>query len=126
MLSNLTNAKESWSLAFLKLKCRWGNRIIQLSCKIDFTLEIRFPDFHLKKFQKYDNSIVETCRMLSNLMNEQELASFIVLKLKYRWRDRIIQPLCRSGSLEEIRSPLFNLRIFQKSEKSTGEASRMY
>ena len=35
--------------------------------------------------------------------------------------DQIIQAFCRIGSSQEIRTPLFNLRKFQKPEKSTAE-----
>ena len=36
--------------------------------------------------------------------------------------DRVTQPFCKIGSHQEIRSPLLNLRKFQKIEKSTDES----
>ena len=54
-------------------------------------------------------------------MINEEFGSFKFLKLKYRMGDQIIQPFCTIGSPQEIRSPLFTLRIFQETEKSTAE-----
>ena len=54
-------------------------------------------------------------------MNDEEFESFKFLKLKYRRGDQIFKPFCRIGSHQEISSPLFNLRKFQKIDKSTGE-----
>ena len=59
-------------------------------------------------------------------MNDKEFGSFKLLKLKHRRGDQIIQPFCRIGSLQEIRSPLFNLISFQKAEKSTAESCTMH
>ena len=54
-------------------------------------------------------------------MNDKEFGSFKLVKLKYKKGDQIIQPFCRIGSLQEIRSPFVNLSKFQKAEKSTAE-----
>ena len=59
-------------------------------------------------------------------MNDRKFGSLKLLKLKYRSVDQIIQPFCRIGSPQEIRSPLFNLMSFQKTEKSTAELFRMH
>ena len=50
-------------------------------------------------------------------MNDEEFGSFKFLKLKYRRGEQIIQLFCRIGFPEEIRSPLFNLKKFQKAKK---------
>ena len=55
-------------------------------------------------------------------MNDEEFESLKFLELKYRIENQIIQPFCRVGSTQEIKSPLFNFRKFQKIEKSTGES----
>ena len=59
-------------------------------------------------------------------MNDEEFGSLKLLKLKYRRGNQIIQLFCRIASPQEIRSPLFNLQKFQKSEKSIPESCRMY
>ena len=60
-------------------------------------------------------------------MNDNELGSFKFLKLKYRrGGDQIIQIFCRTGSPQEIRTPIFNFRKFQKPEKKTGDSYRMH
>ena len=58
-------------------------------------------------------------------MNEEEIASRKILKLKYRRGDQILQTFCKIGSLPDIRSPLFNLRKFQDSEESLPNSCRM-
>ena len=40
--------------------------------------------------------------------------------------DQIIQPFCRIGSPQGIRSPLFTLKVLQETEKSTAESIRTY
>ena len=50
-------------------------------------------------------------------MNGEEFGSLKSLKLKYRREDQIIQPFSRIGFPQEVRSPLFNLRKFQKAKK---------
>ena len=61
-----------------------------------------------------------------NLINDNEFGSFKVLKLKNRNGDQIIQTFRRIGSLKEIRSPLFNLEKFKKSDKSSSELYRAH
>ena len=59
-------------------------------------------------------------------MNDAKFGSFKCLMLKYRRGDQIIQPFCRIGSLQEIRSRLFKLRKLSKTVKSTAESCRMH
>ena len=120
------NDKEFGSFKLLKLKYRRWDQIIQLFCRIGSPIEIRWPIFNFKKFLKTEKSTVESWRMHSNLMNDEEFGSFKFLKLKYRRGDQIIQPFCRIGSPQEIRSPLFNLMNFQKAEKGTAESYKMH
>ena len=55
-------------------------------------------------------------------MIDKEFGCFKFLKLKYRKQDQIIKPFCKIGSLQEIRSPLFNVRKIKKIKKSTSES----
>ena len=110
------------SFKFLKLKYRKGDKIIQPFCRIGITQEIRSPLFNLKKFKTTDESTAKSCRTYWNLTNDKELRSLKFLKLKYRKGDQIIQPFCTTSSHQEIRSPVFNLKKFQKIDKSTGES----
>ena len=123
---NLRNDKEFGSFKFLKLKYRMGDKIIQPFCRIGLPQEIRSTLFNLRKFQKTEKTYCESCRKRWNLMNEEEFESFKFLKLKFRRGDQIIQPFCRIGSPQEIMSPLFNLRKFQKTEKSTAKSCRTH
>ena len=123
---NLLDDEEFGSLKFLKLKYRRGDQIIQPLCRIGSPQEIRSPLFHLRKFEKTDKSTAESSSMHWNLPDDEEFGSLKFWKLKYRKGDQIIQPFCRIGSPQEIRSPLFNLRKFAKNEKSTAESSRMH
>ena len=59
-------------------------------------------------------------------MNDEEFVCLKFLKLKHRRGDQIIQLFCRIGSPQEIRSPLFNLRKSQITEKSTTEPCRTH
>ena len=126
MHCNVTNTKEVWSFKCLILKYRRGDQIIQPFCTIGSPQEIRSLLFNLRKFSNTDKSTAELCRMHWNIMNYEELGFFKCLALKYRRRDKIIQPFCRIGSSQEIRSPLFNLRKFSKIDKSTAESWRMH
>ena len=121
---NLMNDDEFGSLKFLKLKYRRGDEIIQLFWRIVSSQEMRSPLFNLRKFQKAEKSTAESYRMHWNLMNNKEFGSFKLLKFKYRRGHQLIQLFCRIGSPLEIRSPLFNLRKFQKPEKSMAESCR--
>ena len=123
---NLMNDKEYGSFKFLKLKYRRVDQIIQPFCKSGSPQEIRFSLFNLKKFEKNEKNTAESCRMHWNLMNDDEFGSFKLLKFKYRRGDQIIQLFYRIGSPQEIRSPLFNLRKFQKPEKSSTASCRTH
>ena len=63
--------------------------------------------------------------MHRNLMNDQKFGFIKLLKLKYRMGDQIIRTFCKIGSLQKIRSSLFNLQKLEDSEKSTPESCRM-
>ena len=88
--------------------------------------QIRSPLFNLRKFSETDKSTAASCRMHWNIMNYQEFGSLKCSKLKYRRRDQIIQSFCRIGSPQEIRSPLFNLKKFSKTDKSTAGSCKMH
>ena len=45
-------------------------------------------------------------------MNDDEFAPTKFLKLKYRKGDQIIQPFCRIGLPQDVRSPFFNFGKF--------------
>ena len=123
---NLMNDEGFGSLKCLKLKKKRGDQIIQPFCRIGSPQEIRSPLFNLMNFQKAEKGTAESYKMHWNLMNDKEFGSFKVLKLKYRRGDQIIEPFCRIGSSQKIRSSLFNLRKFQKPEKSTAESCRTH
>ena len=115
MHSNLLNDEEFGSLKFLKLKCRRGDQIIQPFCRIGSSQDISSPFINLRKFLKTEKSTAESCRMHSNLLNDEEFGSLKFLKLKYRRGDQIIQPFCRIDPFlppppKENRSPLINLK----------------
>ena len=80
------------------------------------------PLFNLRKFQKIGKSTGESIGTQWGPMNQEEFESFKFLELKYRKVDQVIQPFCRIRSFQEIRSPLFHLEKFQKSQKCTGES----
>ena len=76
----------------------------------------------MKIWQKY-------CWLMQNALKYnkwQKFGSFKCLTLKYRREDQKIQPFCRVGSPQEIRSPLFNLSKFWKPQKSIAELYRMH
>ena len=52
--------------------------------------EIRLALFNLYKFQDSEKSTPKSCRKLWNLMDEEEIVSIKLLKLKYRRGDQII------------------------------------
>ena len=58
-------------------------------------------------------------------MNHEEFESRKVLKLKYKREDEIIDFL-QNWFPPEIRSPLFNMKKFQGSEKNTPQSCRMH
>ena len=124
MNGNLMKDEEFGSLKLLKLKYRIRKQLIQQVCRIGFHQEIRSPLCNLRKFEKSEKIIPESCRMRWNLISDEEFGSLKLLKLKYRRGDQIIQPFCRVGCPKEIRSPLFNLGKFDKSEKGSPEWCR--
>ena len=79
---NQLDDEEFGSLKFLKLKYRRGDQIIQHFCKISSPVEIRFPLFNLRKFQKTEKINAESCRMHESLLDDEEFGSFKFLKLK--------------------------------------------
>ena len=119
MNGNLMKDEEFGSLKLLKLKYRIRKQLIQQFCRIGFHQEIRSPLCNLRKFEKSEKIIPESCRMHWNLMSDGEFESLKLLKLKYRRGDQIFQRFCRISFPQEIRAPLFNLREFEKSEKIT-------
>ena len=123
---NLINDEKFGSFKFLKLKYRREDQIIQLFCRIGSPQERRLPFFNLSKILKAETSTADWCWMHWILMNDQEYGSFKFLKSKYRRGDKIIQPFCRIGSPQAITSPLFNLKKFWKTEKSTAESCRIH
>ena len=89
---------EIGSLKPLKLNYRRGDQISQTFCGIVSpppTPESSSPLFNLQKFQDSHKSTRESCRMHSNLMNDEEFWSIKLLKMKYRREDQIIKPFCR-------------------------------
>ena len=112
---NLMNDNEFGFFKLLKLKYRRGDEITELFCRIGSPEEVRSLLFDLKKFRKAEKSTAELCRRHWNLKNGKEFGSFKLIKSKYRRGDQIIQPFCRIGSPQEIRSSLFNLMSFQKA-----------
>ena len=81
--------------------------------------KVRSPLFNLRKFLKTQKNTTESCIIYWSDTNDAEIGSFKILKLKYRRGDLIIQSFSRIGSTQKIRSPLFNLRKFLKTEKNT-------
>ena len=64
--------------------------------------------------------------MNRNVMNEQELDSLKLLKVKYRKGNDIIQPFPRINSPQEIRSFVLTLRKYWKTEKGTFASCRRH
>ena len=114
------NNEEFGSLNFLNWNREGrGDQRIQPFCRICSTQEIRSPLFYLNKFQKIGKNAGESCRAYWNLMNDKEFESLKFVELKYRRGEQIIQLFSRMGSPKEIWVPVFNLREFQKIDKST-------
>ena len=116
---------EIWGLQISKIEIQKGgpNNLAVLQ---NFPLRNQVPLFNLRKFQKPQKSTTVSCRTQRNLMNEEEFRPSKLLKLKYKREDQINQLFCRIGSPQEIRSPLFNLRKFEKPDKSTTASCRMH
>ena len=105
---------------------RRGEQIIQPFCRIGSPQEIMSPVFNSKKFSKTNKSIAGSCRMHWNLIKDEDFGSFKCLKLNYRRWEQIIQPFCRIGCPKEIRSSVFNLTKFSKTDKRTSESCRVH
>ena len=95
---NVMDDEEFRSIELLGLKYRKGNQIIQTFCKIGSPLQIRPPLFNLQKFEDSEKSLPSSCRMDWNVMNDEELGSIELLRLKYRRGDQIIQTFYKIGS----------------------------
>ena len=79
--------------------------------------EISSPLFNLYKFMDSSKSTPESCRIHWNLMNDQEIWSRKLLKLKYRRGEQIIQTFCKIGSPQKLVPPSLiwgNFRIVRK------------
>ena len=106
------NDKEFGSLELFKLKQRnggWGGGgdvIIQPFCRKGYPQEIRSPSLILGNLKVPRKVLLNHAEMHWNLVNDEEFGSLKLSKLKYRRGDVIIQPFCRIGCPEEIRSPL--------------------
>ena len=59
-------------------------------------------------------------------MNDQKFGFFKFLKLKYRRGDQKFSFSAQLVPLQKLGPPLFNLRKFQKPQKSTAESCRMH
>ena len=82
-----------------------------------FPQEIRSPLFNLQKFKDSAKSTAESCRIHWNLMNDGEIVSMKLLKLKYRTGDQIIQTFCKIGSLQKLGPPSLICRNFRTLRK---------
>ena len=82
-----------------------------------FPPEIWYRIFNLEKFQDSEKSTPESCRMHWNLMNEEEIVSIKLLKLKY-WRgDQIIQTFFKIGSPQKLGPPSLICKHFKTLRK---------
>ena len=90
------------SIKLLKLKYRTGDQIFQTFCKIGSPQRLGPPLFNLYKFQDYAKSTLESSRMYWNLMNEGEIVSIKLLKLKYRSGEKIIDTFCLITSNKKL------------------------
>ena len=111
------NDREFGSRKLLKLKYRRGDQIIQTFCKIGFPPEIRSPLFDLEKFHNSSKSSPEWCRIDWNAMNDEDIGSRKLLKLKYRKGDQIIQTFCKIGSPQKLGRPSLICRNFKTLRK---------
>ena len=75
--------------------------------------EIRSPLFNLEKFQDSEKSTPESCRIHSNLVNDNEFGFTKLLKSKYRRGDQIIQTFCKIGSPQKLAPPSLICRNFK-------------
>ena len=82
-----------------------------------FLPETRSSLLNLQKFQDIEKSTPESCRMHWNLMNDKEIVSIKLLKLKYRRGDQIIQTFCKIGSPQKLGPPSLICRNFKTLQK---------
>ena len=114
-----------WAINTFKIEREKGGPNNSVALQNCFPQEIRSHLFNLWKFLESEKSTPEPCTIIGNLMNDKEFCPIKVLKLKHRRGDQLIQPFCRIGSPQEIRSLLFNLWKFKKSYRGTPESCRM-
>ena len=100
-----------------------GDQIIETFCKIGFPQKLVPPIFNLQKFQENQKTSADSGRNHWNLVNDEEFGSIEILRLKYR-REPNIFDIHQSWFPSQIRSPLFDFKKFQDSEKSTPESCR--
>ena len=67
-----------------------------------FPPEITSPILDFKKFQDCEKSTPESWRIYWKAMNDEQLGSIGLLRLKYSRGDQIIQTFCKIGSLKKI------------------------
>ena len=81
---NAVNDEEFRSLKLLESKYRRRVQIVQLFCRIGSSQEIRSPLFKFPKFDDSAKRTPESCKILWNVINDEEFGSLKVLKLKYK------------------------------------------
>ena len=81
-------------------------QVAQLLYSIVFPRKIRSTLFNLRKFWKTEKCTAKSCRVYWNVMNDKEFGSFKFLKLKYRKREKTIQPFWGIGSPKKL-GPFF-------------------
>ena len=114
---NLMNDYEFGSTKLLKFKYRWGDQIIQTLCKIGSPQELGPPSLIGRYFKILKKSTPESCRMHWNLVNDYEVGSRKLLKLKYRRGDQIIQTFCKIGSPKKLGPSSLICRNFKTLRK---------
>ena len=82
-----------------------------------FPPEIRVPLLNLKKFRISEKSTPESCRMNRSVMNDDEILSIKIFKLKYRRVDHIIQTFFKIVSSQKLCSPALIYRNFKSPGK---------
>ena len=89
--------------------------------------EIRSLLFNLKKFQDFEKSTPELCRMHGILRNDKGSGSLKLLKFKYWKEAQITQSFCWIASThQKLGLPLSSWYKFQKSDKDNPGLYRMH
>ena len=114
--------EEFGSFKLSKLKYRREDQIIQPFCRIGSLKKLGLPSLTWRKFQKPEESTAESLK--SNEWQTIRVLQTSKIEIQVGG-GQIIQPFCRIGSPQEIRTPLFNLVNFQKAEKGTVESYKM-